>query len=80
MFNFYGNKCIRCGKLENATVDHVVPLSRGGRNEILNCQPLCITCNDRKGVKTIDYRNEKQIREFQVLLQQKKTMVNSLSA
>ena len=53
----FGNKCLCCGR-EDAplTVDHVVPLSRGGTNDINNLQPLCLTCNDRKGAKTIDYR------------------------
>lgn len=53
----YGNVCLRCGKAEKLTVDHVVPLSKGGSNSIDNLQPLCRSCNTAKGQKTTDYRN-----------------------
>lgn len=55
----YGHRCLCCGKGESEaalTVDHVVPLSRGGSSDISNLQPLCKTCNSAKGSKTIDYR------------------------
>jgi 5-methylcytosine-specific restriction endonuclease McrA len=51
----YGNACLACDKPE-VTIDHVVPVSKGGRNEIDNVQPLCGYCNTSKGTKTIDYR------------------------
>jgi 5-methylcytosine-specific restriction endonuclease McrA len=53
----YGNKCLCCGSTENLTPDHIIPLSRGGKNIIENIQPLCLTCNKRKGTKIIDYRH-----------------------
>jgi len=52
----YGRTCLACGSTEHVTMDHVVPLSRGGRHEIANTQPLCASCNASKGTKTIDYR------------------------
>lgn len=51
----YGHQCLACGS-KNVTVDHVVPLSRGGRHEASNVQPLCASCNASKGTKTVDYR------------------------
>jgi|SRR5580693_3447503 5-methylcytosine-specific restriction endonuclease McrA len=36
------------------TIDHIVPLSRGGSNWPDNIQLLCLPCNDSKGVKTME--------------------------
>lgn len=51
----YDYKCLACGSLD-ITVDHVVPLSQGGSNTIDNLQPLCQSCNSKKGIQIIDYR------------------------
>lgn len=52
----YDNRCLCCKEQKPLTVDHVVPVTRGGRNDVSNLQPLCQECNSRKGQKTIDYR------------------------
>lgn len=53
----YEYRCLCCGMQDvNLTIDHVVPLSKGGTNLIDNIQPLCKSCNCRKGKKIIDYR------------------------
>lgn len=44
----YGNKCIRCNTTENISMDHIVPLSRGGIHTKENVQPLCRSCNSKK--------------------------------
>lgn len=51
-----GYVCLACGTLERITIDHVIALKNGGRNDILNLQPLCLSCNSSKGEKSADYR------------------------
>jgi 5-methylcytosine-specific restriction endonuclease McrA len=55
-----GNKCLCCGRTGiPLTADHVIPLvfQVPRSDEISNIQPLCLSCNSRKGAKTVDYRN-----------------------
>jgi hypothetical protein len=42
--------CANCGKPAN-TIDHIIPLSRGGTNDLENLQPMCWKCNKAKGSK-----------------------------
>lgn len=57
----FDNKCAICGITEKnilekwvgtqftkLTKDHILPLTKGGTENILNIQPLCISCNARK--------------------------------
>lgn len=44
----YDNKCALCGQETKLTIDHIVPISRGGSNWIANIQPLCGHCNYTK--------------------------------
>jgi 5-methylcytosine-specific restriction endonuclease McrA len=53
----YGNRCLCCGATGVPLhIDHVIPLARGGRNDVSNLQPLCKPCNSQKYAKHIDYR------------------------
>lgn len=51
-----GYRCLACGEKRTLTVDHVVPLSKGGPHDISNIQPLCRSCNSRKQARIIDFR------------------------
>jgi len=54
----YKNKCVSCQKVGaevGLTIDHIIPLSRGGTDEIDNIQPLCFSCNVKKFTKIINY-------------------------
>jgi 5-methylcytosine-specific restriction endonuclease McrA len=53
----YQNICLACGDTEAVLeADHVVPLTKGGSDDISNIQPLCGSCNRKKFVNIIDYR------------------------
>ncbi len=55
--NDNGNQCLKCGDKEGGlTVDHIIPLTRGGTNYIDNIQLLCKSCNLRKHTDIADYR------------------------
>ena len=43
--------CIMCSEKSNLTIDHKIPVSKGGTNDIENLQPLCLICNIKKGNK-----------------------------
>lgn len=45
--------CVFCGeRLKKATIDHLVPKSRGGGTSWENCVTACLECNMKKGNKT----------------------------
>lgn len=55
----HGNRCLGCGRSEpeiRLTMDHVIPISKGGIHTIENIQPLCGSCNSKKGTRSIDFR------------------------
>lgn len=52
-----GNKCSHCGKklsVDKMTVEHVVPLSKGGTNSDMNLVALCESCNKKKVSYVVD--------------------------
>jgi hypothetical protein len=47
-----GNTCVLCGKLltyDTATIDHKIPISKGGNNQYENFQLTHFECNLKKG-------------------------------
>ncbi len=44
-------QCQSCGKKQQETtlnIDHIIPLAKGGSNDISNLQTLCQACNQQK--------------------------------
>lgn len=50
----HGFRCAYCGVEDKLTVDHVIPISRGGPDAPENVVPACKSCNSSKGAKTLD--------------------------
>jgi len=44
-------KCRKCNSTDDLTVDHIMPVVRGGTNELANLQLLCRSCNSSKGAR-----------------------------
>jgi 5-methylcytosine-specific restriction endonuclease McrA len=45
--------CAYCGsRPKTLTIDHVIPVSRGGKTDFDNCVACCPACNNQKGART----------------------------
>lgn len=40
--------CLKCGRTERLSVDHIIPVSKGGTDDLSNLQCLCLYCNCSK--------------------------------
>jgi 5-methylcytosine-specific restriction endonuclease McrA len=54
--DYYGYHCAYCTKdcSEHPTIDHVIPLSKGGGNTLDNLVIACALCNIKKANKSVD--------------------------
>lgn len=57
----YGSRCAYCGSDGPLTIDHVVPISRGGQHAIGNLLPACGSCNYSKGSRfLVEWRRDRR--------------------
>lgn len=68
-------KCIYCGLkfhgLEDSriTLEHLIPLSRGGSNKFVNLRLSCLKCNNDKGRLTdFEYRQKLSLIEAEKII------------
>jgi 5-methylcytosine-specific restriction endonuclease McrA len=55
----YNWTCPGCGRKEpniKLTVDHIIPISKGGSGNIENIQPLCKLCNCKKYTRITNFQ------------------------
>jgi 5-methylcytosine-specific restriction endonuclease McrA len=54
-------RCAYCGKEAKLTLDHVIPLSKGGKHSASNVVPACLRCNSSKKNYTVEEWNAKKL-------------------
>ena len=59
----HGGFCAYCKIAEADTIDHVMPLSRGGQHEIENILPACKACNFEKHTMTLEEWQAKKVND-----------------
>lgn len=63
VLNKYNKKCAYCGNditLEDMKIDHIIPQSKGGTDNLDNLMPACEICNH--------YKDSHNINKFKYLL------------
>jgi 5-methylcytosine-specific restriction endonuclease McrA len=53
LFEKHNKICYYCKVNKATSIDHIIPISRGGSNDINNLVPACISCNSKKGNKLL---------------------------
>lgn len=62
LFSFFDGKCAYCGEQDARTLDHVVPLCKGGPHAMHNLLPACSACNSDKHSLTLEEWSAKRAR------------------
>lgn len=52
--------CLRQFKVDELTIEHVIPLSLGGNNELPNIDLACKPCNMQKGKEAFEFRRQQR--------------------
>ena len=63
LLNYYNGMCAYCGERSAEHKDHVIPISRGGKDSIGNILPTCRECNLSKGNKYLfEWKHAKAVK------------------
>lgn len=60
----YDFRCAYCGRVRRLVVEHMTPVSRGGRTDLDNIAPACNGCNRSKGSRTVEEFCKRRGREI----------------
>lgn len=75
LYETYGGICAICEeplKFRDMTVDHIVPLFRGGEHSYANCQPTHGLCNHIKDHTPMELVDVEKIRSIRTMRRMKK--------
>ncbi len=59
----FDNTCAYCSKKADG-IDHVIPIRRGGTNDIKNILPCCYSCNSLKKNRTLEEWNPELAKKY----------------
>lgn len=48
------NPCVYCGASPPSTIDHIIPVSKGGTHDLHNLTSACQSCNSSKNAKSLE--------------------------
>jgi 5-methylcytosine-specific restriction endonuclease McrA len=54
LIDAFDKSCAYCGEETKLTLEHLTPLSRGGKTEVGNIVPACSPCNSSKRARTVE--------------------------
>lgn len=61
--------CVYCGKRKKLTLEHIIPLNKGGENSFNNSVMACLSCNSSKKDKNVfEWCNEQNIEVPKIIL------------
>ncbi len=74
-----GHRCRQCGSTDNLEIDHIFPISKGGKSTYDNLQTLCHRCNAQKSnsvtVDSMSYYAQTHSKEQNICPQCKRGML-----
>lgn len=63
LVNMFDGMCSYCGIVPpKLTMDHIIPISKGGRHVMENITPSCLSCNNSKGATDAQQFRRKRLK------------------